>query len=257
MQQKDYEVQIIINGKPAREFSHKGKVYIEGRKNTRFSIRIKNNSYSRKLFVPTIDGLSVMNGEEGSYSSGGYIIPGNSSRTIEGWRTSNQEVAEFYFSSPEGSYRKRMKKGNNLGAIGVAVFEENPNYSITTTLTNNWWNTNTDIGLTPTPAYYGTANSSSIGHASPTANTVQCSSGTNVKSLSRSSQKQAIGTGFGDTKESSVISVNFDRCYKPTTIFEILYNTKEELIKSGENMQKEPLYVTPEAFPGQFCKAPR
>jgi len=258
MLKKDYEVQVIINGKPVREFSHNGKVYIEGRKNTRFSIRIKNNSYTRKLFVPTIDGLSVMNGEEGSYSSSGYIVPAYSSRTIEGWRTSDKEVAEFYFSAPEGSYRKRMKKGNNLGAIGVAVFEERQNYTVTTTIGQPWYSTGASI--TPNHHWYGgNTFTSGVGGS----NSVNCSSlspqsaDNQVLLRSAKSVKQAIGTGFGEYKESSVISVNFDRCTNPVAVFEILYNTKEELQKAGVNMQKEPTYVTPEAFPGQYCKAPR
>jgi len=94
------------------------KIYIEGRIGTRFSIRMRNNSYSRKLFVPTIDGLSIMDGKEGDFNSRGYIIPGYSSITIEGWRTSDKDVASFYFSSPNDSYRKKMNMGNNLGVIG-------------------------------------------------------------------------------------------------------------------------------------------
>jgi hypothetical protein len=254
MQKKDYEVQVIINGKPVREFSHNGKVYIEGRKDTRFSIKIKNNSYSRKLFVPTVDGLSVMDGQEGSYQSSGYIVNAHSAITIEGWRTSNKEVAEFYFSSPEGSYRKRMKKGNNLGAIGVAVFEEKPGlaYTVTATINQPWFQMPYN-----TPNWSGnTFNTGGVSGSS-----VNCSASAECSSsnLTRSAKgiKQAIGTGFGDSRESSVISVNFDRCTTPTAIIEILYNTKEELRKAGVDMQKEPLYVTPEAFPGQYCKAPR
>src|SRR5207245_1882656 len=94
------------------------------RKDTKFSIKIRNNSYSRKLFVPTVDGLSIMDGKDADYHSGGYIVQGHSSITIDGWRTSDKDVAEFFFSSPEGSYRKQMHKGDNLGIIGVAVFDE-------------------------------------------------------------------------------------------------------------------------------------
>ena len=124
MLKQSYEVEVLVNGKPAKEYAHSGKVYIEGRKGTHFSIRIRNNSYSRKLFIPTIDGLSVMNGETGDFNSSGYIVSSHDSITIDGWRTSDKEVAEFFFSSPEGSYAKKIKNGDNLGVIGVAVFEE-------------------------------------------------------------------------------------------------------------------------------------
>lgn len=245
MQKNSYEIEILINGKPAKEYYHNGKIYIEGRKGTRFSIRLRNNSSFRKLFVPTIDGLSVMNGEEGSYKSSGYIVDGNTSITIDGWRTSNKDVAEFFFSSPENSYRRRMGKGNNLGIIGVAVFSEVLKSWTTTTYAGNASVTNTSY----TGAIYPYIN---YAEPHPMASAF-LSCGMN----SGSTPTQKLGTGFGETKTSEVINVNFDREATPDTIFELYYNTREELEKTGVNFKKTPLYVVPEAFPGQFCKPPK
>ena len=247
MLKDNYEVEIIINGKPAKEYSHKSKIYIEGRQGTKFSIRIRNNSYCRKLFVPTIDGLSVMNGEEGKFDSSGYIVQGHRSITIDGWRTSDKEVASFYFSSPEGSYRKQMKRGDNLGIIGVAVFEEVQSYTMTTSTPFRRYH---DYG----PEWINSINTISYGTFDGGNTTVAmcCSSGVNG-----STPTQQLGTGFGEQKNSEVISVIFERASKPDTIFEIHYNTREELEKSGISLKKEPLYVTPQAFPGQYCKPPQ
>jgi hypothetical protein len=269
MLKSSYEVEIMINGKPAKEYYHEGEVYIEGRKDTRFSIKIKNNSYSRKLFVPTIDGLSVMNGEEGSYESSGYIVQGYSSITIDGWRTSDKDVASFYFSSPEGSYRKKMDKGNNLGVIGVAVFDEVYHFPTYQTFTNTIpypYNTITSpyMGIdwgTTTPLTNGTANikafQSSGGSnlsASATNDSMQVM---NCNYRAGSSPKQQLGTGFGEQRTSEVTTVNFERKNYPETTFEIRYNTREELEKTGIIFKKEPLYVAPQAFPGNYCKPPK
>lgn len=124
MQKASYELEVLVNGKPLREYIHEHKVYIEGRKQTSFSLRLRNNTGERKLFVPTIDGLSVMNGKEGSFDSSGYVLEPNSGTIIKGWRTSDRQVAEFFFSSPDKSYGKKMQRGDNLGVIGVAVFSE-------------------------------------------------------------------------------------------------------------------------------------
>lgn len=264
MLKQDYEVEILINGKPAKEYSHKGSVYIEGRKDTRFSIRIRNNSYSRRLFVPTIDGLSVMNGEEGRFDSGGYIVEPHKSITIDGWRTSDNEVASFYFSSPEGSYRKKMKKGDNLGIIGVAVFREKPKSYVTATFPSypatQWWERNTSSGEYQS---WGTQTNFHAGNSMDSVTAMCCSStetsGNSGKVSIRSVKQpqQQIGTGFGERKESSVISVSFERDGGPDAVFEIRYNTREQLEKAGISMKKEPLYVAPMAFPGQYCKPPR
>lgn len=245
---------MLINGKPAKEFAHEGKIFIEGRKGTRFSIRMRNNSYSRKLFVPTIDGLSVMNGEEGSFDSSGYIVQGNSSVTIDGWRTSDKEVAEFYFSSPENSYRRKMNKGNNLGIIGVAVFSEVFHYPAFTTVSSTGSGTYT---FPNSATFLSTATGNGITYRAENMDNVSVRAMySNSKNLG-STHTQALGTGWGDIKRSEVTSVNFERTVSPDAIFEIQYNTREQLEEMGIDMQKAPLYVAPQAFPGQYCKPPK
>jgi len=251
-----HEVEVLINSKPAKEYYHKGRTFIEGRKGTQFSIRLRNNSHQRKLFVPTIDGLSVMNGEEGSFSSGGYIVQGNSSITIDGWRTSDKEVAEFFFSSPEGSYRKQMKRGNNLGIIGVAVFDE---YYVPPTFVYTCSNNSTPY-IPQTQPWFTTGTTTGSGLNTSTYTSASlCGTGTggsgSVGSLPVT--KQALGTGWGEQKLSEVTAVNFEREESPSTTFEIYYNTREELEKEGITFKKAPLYVTPSAFPGQYCRPPK
>lgn len=263
MLKSSYEVEIIVNGKPVKEYHHNGKVYIEGKKGTRFSIKMKNNSFGRKLFVPTIDGLSVMNGEEGSYKSGGYIVQGYSSITIDGWRTSEKEVAEFFFSSPEGSYRKKMDMGNNLGVIGIAVFDEvyhAPQYSYTYVAPGS---------TVPLPYTYPFTGDVTSGISMKASNEFDASASNkmlcqNSNTLNQafnlhagSAPTQKIGTGFGCQKRSEVTTVAFERENCPLTVFEINYNTREELEKEGICFHKEPLYASPQAFPGQFCKPPK
>lgn len=250
MLKQNYEVEVVINGKSAKEYFHKGQVYIEGREGTGFTIRVRNRDVCRKLFVPTIDGLSVLDGEEGSFKSGGYIVPARSTITIDGWRTSDEEVATFYFSSPEQSYRRKMKKGNNLGVIGVAVFGEKPSYTYATASYHTVfpYQQNTPWQM-PSPTWTMTSGSSPTGDA----NIMLCSASTNTGS----NFSQEIGTGWGDIKQSSVTTVNFDAENTPETILEIRYNTLEQLERAGINTKKEPLYVTPQAFPGQYCRPPK
>ena len=260
-----YEVEVLINGKPAKEFAHEGKTYIEGREGTTFSLKLRNNSYTRKLFVPTIDGLSVIDGKEASYKSNGYIVQGNSSITVDGWRRSDKEVAEFYFSSPEGSYRKRMKQGDNLGVIGVAVFDEKPQYNYTSTWptwtytisTPGIFNVMTD-GSGNNIKYQTTLNEEGGTSAMccSTNAAMCCSTNAAMQNVSQT-PAQKLGTGWGETKHSEVTSVSFDVQSYPETTFELFYNTREELEKLGINFHKTPLYVAPQAFPGQYCKPPQ
>ena len=111
MKKSNYEFEIVVNGKPLKEYYHESKNYIEGKKNTEFSLRIKNNGSAKILAIPSVDVLSAMDGKKASFDSSGYVISGYDSMTIDGWRTSDDEVAKFYFSNPEDSYGKRKGEG--------------------------------------------------------------------------------------------------------------------------------------------------
>ena len=167
-----------------------------------------------------------------------------------------------------------MNKGNNLGLIGVAVFDEvyhAPIYTYTQcycphcyptitlpSQTSPWGGTGIyNCGSTPTIAGNAGNNMYSMqcGSASLSANdTNQVMS---VMNCSGSTPSQALGTGFGDKKHSEVTSVEFERKNYTDAVFEIYYNSREELEKTGICLKKEPLYVTPQAFPGNYCKAPK
>lgn len=238
MQKSNFEVEVLVNGKPLKEYMHKGRTHVEGRRETRFSLRLTNNTYSRKLFVPSIDGLSVMDGKDASFDSGGYIVKPWSSITVDGWRISDEEVAEFYFSSPKDSYRKRIGKGNNVGVIGCAVFDEKVNYHLfqnSGSLLRGFSGGSSGIGMPTNDVYLCSASCSSLSKG----------------------PSQELGTGWGQTKVSEVVSVNFEREPSPSELIEIYYNTREQLEKMGIDFRKEPLYVTPQSFPGRFCKPPK
>lgn len=272
MIQQNYEVEVLVNGKPLKEYDHNHRIHIEGREKTRFSLRLRNNSATRKLFVPTIDGLSVMDGKDADFDSSGYVIGPYSSYTVNGWRVSDGEVAEFYFSHPKDSYRKKIKKGNNLGIIGVAVFDEKkrpikeivvekyliPQYP-------QWWGNGFYYAASGsyTITTSGTSDAAYDSLSALQSNTSCSMNASNASSnqmYSMSSTQgiqQDLGTGWGDYKKSEVTTVEFERASNPTAVFEIYYNTREQLEKIGIDFNKTPVYVTPSAFPGQYCKPPR
>jgi hypothetical protein len=254
MLKSNYEFEVLVNGHPAREYYQNGSTYIEGKEGTKFSLRFKNNSWSKVLFVPTIDGLSVMDGKNGSFNSRGYIINAYDSITIEGWRTSNQNVAEFFFSSPKGSYAKKMGNGGNLGVIGGAVFKEECPHSYVT-MSNGGISGNF-------PLNNGTLTTSMYSQTSEPGYTVTTASATNQGTSSflcsaNSSVSSSLGTGFGQDKASPVISATFNKQDNPDTVFTLFYNTRQNLETLGITFKK-PLYVTPSAFPDEesYCKRP-
>lgn len=249
-----------MNGKSVNEYLHEGKIYIEGKEKSEFSIRVKNNGSSRILAVPTADGLSVMDGKAAGLKSRGYIVDGYDSLVIDGWRTSDNSVAKFFFTSPEKSYAELSDKGENIGVIGVAVFEEKQN---TVIIQQHYekvyplvkpWQPYPDYPYSP---WWG-GGTYTGGLISSVTMLSSLSADTGSLKSDNANNMQAIGAGFGDEKNAPVTTVSFDRKDTPSAVFEIFYNTREQLKNLGVIFNK-PVYVTPSAFPADngYCKPPK
>lgn len=261
----NYEVDILINGKPVKEYKHEGKLYIEGRKGSGFSLRIKNNGWDEILAVPSIDGLSVMDGKPCSEDkSRGYIIKPHSSVTIDGWRTSDKEVAEFYFSDMDNSYAKRSDNGTqNTGVVGVAIFGKKWNvYASSGSINLDFSGIDmAKFQSTGIPVMQMNTSASGVTNADG-GHTLSVSSMNKAFEQDRNlvsykETQQDVATGFGAAKRSEIERVYFGREDAAREVFKIYYNTKEQLRKIGVNLDREVVHVSePEAFPGDYCKPP-
>jgi hypothetical protein len=124
MEGRILDLQVRVHGKAVREFQHDGKIYIEGRKGSEFTLRFRNKTGKRLLAVPSVDGLSVMDGENASFNSGGYILDPYEFMDVPGWRLDDESVAKFIFHKKGKSYAAKKGKPRNVGVIGVAAFLE-------------------------------------------------------------------------------------------------------------------------------------
>lgn len=124
MPRSSYELDVLVRGKSVKKYVHGGKVYIEGRKDSEYTITFQNNTHSKVLAVITVDGLSIMDGEQGSYDSPGYVVDARGKIRIPGWRLNHSEIAKFKFGCRGDSYAETSGKGGNIGIVGCAVFNE-------------------------------------------------------------------------------------------------------------------------------------
>ncbi len=120
------DVNILVNGSRVKQYHHDGKIFVEAKHNSEYTIEIKNNTWKRILAVCSVDGLDILTGKKAREDNPGYVISGMSSGKFDGFRVSNEKVAKFVFGAKGDSYAASKEDGSekNVGVIGIRVFEE-------------------------------------------------------------------------------------------------------------------------------------
>ena len=272
---------LTVNDSPVTEYHHNSRTYVEGRKGSEYKIRIKNNNYFNVLVVPSVDGLSVMNGKPADYKSSGYILYPYETIVIDGWRTDLMSVRKFIFTRKNKSYSAKTEQGtNNLGVIGLAVFREKPRLTYTFTSNpivphkmipdpspNPWpcpnqWYSSTNIIF---GSNQGSEIQSSMDSCSaPTGSTMRGSkkglSNEPAVAMAAAAPAPTVGTGMGNKKDSKVVTAAFDRNDRPYLTMQLFYYERKQLEKMGivqSHKVSEPQRPNPfpeEQHPMQFCK---
>jgi hypothetical protein len=121
-------VTVEVGGQPAPLYpapDGSGRYYLEARKGCRYLVRLSNRTGERIGVVLTVDGLNVISGERDRGRGRMYVLDPWRHATVQGWRTSLQDVRRFTFVDEEASYAARSNKANaRMGWIEVSVYRE-------------------------------------------------------------------------------------------------------------------------------------
>jgi hypothetical protein len=293
MKENSFELDVRVHGHEVKEYLHEGKTYIEGREGSEFTLWVVNHTPKTVLAVVSVDGLSVMDGKDASFNSGGYVLKPYEKFEIPGWRLDLKNVAKFIFTVAGKSYAATSDKPKNVGVIGCAFFaqkelplDEKYKKGITKIIEEHhhhypswpwvqpypsqpiWLSSDSseprgitfDINTTTvgTQEYKGLTSETKC-------STTKCSSttkGCEPTSLVDNSElvenfiAQQVGTGFGQQASHEVNTVTFLREDNPMHVIEILYDSRESLVKRGVDLKPKAAVSVPQAFPGSFCTPP-
>ena len=252
------EIQILVNGKPVKKYSHHGRTFIRASKGTPYSILLKNHDSRRKLFRVSVDGIDVINGKAAGNSDSGYIIDGYNSYEVKGFRTSNDSVNQFVFNDKKSSYAALSDETNgdtsNCGVVGIKVFDEKVQ-----TVKISY------PPQEPLPIYKG-YDSTVCDMSSYTASA--CNNTPQTRSINASfscmSRKESnnfdMGTQFSDIEVNDVVTTGeFEIGFQTNQVL-IYYASTSALESMGVPIVKKTKIIStkaPQAFPTSFCKPPR
>ena len=265
-------------------FLKDGRTFLLGEPGLRYNIRACNPSAQRVEAVVSVDGRDAISGQPGDYvNERGYVVPAYGCTLIEGFRRSSEQVAAFRFTSPEDSYSSRMGTPQNVGVIGVAFFPERvrPPAPVIRRRAprpaplpyDSYRDQDSDRRVpapsqpmkrsAPAPASPGAAGE---GRADSAVRSRSEARGAGSDDLGGSGSVNNLGTQFGETRESAVSSVSFERASAthPALLLTLRYDDADGLLSRGIDLSAygygryvRQIEDEPQAFPvSRFAQPP-
>ena len=227
-------------GRALPTYWHDGQAWVAGTPGHEYSVAIRNRRGEDLLAVVSVDGVNVLDGETARPSQAGYVVASHGRIEVKGWRKSLADVASFYFTSLGDSYAARTDRPDDVGVIGVALFQRAPT-------------------LPPPIADMAPADRPADARRESSMNESR------AKSLSPQAtpsaapppmQGEPLGTGHGRRESAPTRYVDFQRATsQPVETLTIRYDSHANLVAMGVI----PTYGgrEPRAFPGAFVPDPR
>ncbi|AWH23872.1 hypothetical protein [Stenotrophomonas sp. YAU14D1_LEIMI4_1] len=227
-----------------RSYAADGQQWVAGERGHRYAVRLYNDSPRRVLVVLSVDGINAISGEDADPSQTGYVLDPGQSADITGWRKSQDEVAQFVFSSPGGSYASRTGRPDNIGVVGMAVFNEAYRWRPTP---------RPPLRHLPPPAPAAPAPAAESAAADASASRMESTSASKARS-----QASALGTGHGEREYSQVRDTQFERASRtPTQVVQLRYDSARNLRARGIRLDAPSRLVQePQAFPNRYVPDP-
>ena len=242
-----------------------GRYYIVGVPGHEYAVRIRNCTNARILVVTSVDGVNVISGDTAAPSQSGYVLDAWGSVEISGWRKSLERTAAFYFTDLGDSYAARTGRPQNVGVIGVAVFQERPKRIAYREQDFRGRAAGEPLPAAPAAKNEAQADAKADAPAASTAQAGGARDGGAADELARQESKDQarmlgkLGTGHGRNEESRVSVTRFDRATDtPAETVSLQYDRRENLIAMGVLPQPTPYIARrdPNPFPGALHFAP-
>jgi hypothetical protein len=230
-------------GRELPVYWHEGRAYVVGKPGDEYQVVVKNRRGEDVLAVVSVDGVNAMSGETANAHQSGYVLSAWSRVDVRGWRKSMDETAAFYFTTLADSYAGRTDRPNNVGVIGVALFQRKyvPPPAAA------------QAPAAP-PAEYAPSMKSRA-ESSNSAPRDQ-SSGSDTFSRVMPAPSSPLGTGHGRREESRIRWVEFERATEePVETIAIYYDSYRNLVAMGV-VQPQPSPRSPNPFPASFAPDP-
>jgi len=227
-------VSVELDGKPAPLFpapDGSGRYYLEARPGCRYSVAFANRTGERVGVVLTVDGLNAISGERETGRGRMYVLDPWQRTSVQGWRTSLQEVRQFTFVDERASYAARSAKANEkMGWIEIAAYRERRAFVRSAP--------RRELPARPAPVEEGDTAGRSAAPANEAAR--DSAEGTAPKRHGDAQARTYPGTGWGDRAHDPVVLVSFDPESEPSERVTLRYEYRSALVALGVLPRRVP-----------------
>ena len=257
-QRADVSIYDRATGRTLPVYWHEGRAYVVGRPGNEYQVIVKNRLGEDLLAIVSVDGLNVMDGQPANPRQGGaYIVSRGTQVDIKGWRKSMEEVAAFYFTSLTDSYAGKTGRPDNVGVIGVSLFERKRQYFTPGVAeTDDGYRRRRDEAHAKSQQAEGQANRDSAPKEERTQQAPKLVERNSSDSNAPPAAAAPLGTGHGRREESRVQFQRFERSTDaPVETIAIYYDSYRNLVAQGV---LQPTYGRrdPNPWPTSFTPDP-
>ena len=238
-------VELLIDGRPMREYRDRGTTYVEARDNREYSIRLTNLEDDRVAVALAVDGRNTIDGRRTSAREARkWILEPWQSITVTGWQVGESRARRFYFTTESDSYAEWLGDTRNVGVVEAVAFRERePRRS----WTDGWWGSDRDerddrlSRSRQAPSKSSRADGPAASPPGAAAERSGSASGSasaqgSARAESRASRdvaKEDAATGIGRDVRNDVVRIEFEHEDSPSSSVRVRYEFREGLERLG------------------------
>ncbi len=126
-----FAVEVLVDGRPLREYAARDRRYIEALENAEYEVRIHNPLGTRVAVALSVDGLNTIDARHTSaWDAHKWVIEPYGTISVRGWQMSSENARRFYFTTERDSYAAKLGQTANLGVISAVFFRERRPFTI-------------------------------------------------------------------------------------------------------------------------------
>jgi len=260
-------MEILVDGRVAREYDSRSKTYIQAYKGKEYSIRLSNDTADRVAVALSVDGLNTIDAKRTSATEAAKWVLGPWEQvTVTGWQVGSDTARQFVFTNEESSYGEWLGQARNLGVVSAAFFGEvryydpccGPDGPIPLTRGDDEYDYDGRLGdagrdrYRPAPGKSESRGQAEAEESAPRSEPARrrgagSSAGASADSSSGGYERQApvakkerAATGTGRRTRNSVEWVAFDLDPTPIASMSMRYGFRSELVELGVLPKPKP-----------------